>query len=194
MPDTPSITLIKRMMYRGQQEEWSNTYHFTGTQPANAAAWKTLADALIGAEKQLLPASQSYVRAYGYNAGNEHSVAQIDYVALGGALVTGTLTTAGLTQLPGDAAVQMRALIGTSTRGKKVYIRKYFHGAVVDPSTPDNVQANQKSAINSYLGVLLGGTLPGSFKWSGPQGQEATAVTTPPYITTRTLKRRGKRP
>lgn len=194
MPDTPSITLIKRFTYRGQAEEWSNTYHFNGTTPANAAAWKTLADALKTQEATCLPPGHVYVRAYGYDAGNEHSVAQIDYVALGGALVEGSLITAGLTKLPGDAAVQLRAFVGQSSTGKKVYIRKYFHGAVVDPSAPDTVQANQKAALLAFGGKLLDGTLPGSFKWAGPQGADASLPQVPPWVTTRTLKRRGKRP
>src|SRR6266576_2358533 len=38
----PSLTIVKRFNYRGDvDEEFSNTYHFSGTTPADAAAWKT---------------------------------------------------------------------------------------------------------------------------------------------------------
>lgn len=195
MPDTPSVTTIKRFPYRGQEEEWSNTYHFAGSAPGDEAGWKTLADELIAEESKVLPFAHKFVRAYGYNAGNESSVAQIDYVALGAALVAGSLgNSAEYKQSPGDAAVMLRARVGLNVKGKKVYIRKYFHGAVsltADP--PDNVYPPQIAALTA-LGTLLVGTtiLPGG--WCAPQGAVGTAPLGLPFITTRTLKRRGKRP
>lgn len=194
MPDTASITTIKRFVYRGNQEEWSNTYHFTGTTPADQAAWKTLADALIAQEKTLFGVNQTFVRAYGYAPGNEHSVAQIDYVALGGALVTGTGSFASSAPTPGDAAFMIRGKVGTSSTGKSVYIRKYFHGAFCTSADADSLNPAQKAAANAFAAKLIDGTLPGSFKWSSPQGTVPAVVSALPFITTRTLKRRGKRP
>lgn len=194
MPDTASITTIKRFLYRGNQEEWSNTYHFTGTTPANDAAWKTLADALIAQEKTMFGIQQTFVRAYGYAPGNEHSVAQIDYVALGGALVIGTGTGISGNAAPGDAAFMIRGKVGTSSTGKSVYVRKYFHGAIVTSANSDNVSTEQKTAAAAFGAKLIDGTLPGSFKWCSPQGTVPAAVTALPFVTTRTLKRRGKRP
>lgn len=194
MPDTASLTLIKRFTYKGNNEEWSNTYHFTGATPATPAAWKTLADAWIAAERTVLPNSCAYVRAYGYAPGNEHSVAQIDYVALGGALVLGSYSAAGNPQAPGDSAFMIRGLVGLSTTGKKVYVRKYFHAAICTPGNGDTLVAGQKTASDAYCATLIAGTLPGAAKWSGPQGADVTGPVTLPFLTTRTLKRRGKRP
>lgn len=194
MPDTPSITLVKRFLYRGNQEEWSNTYHFAGTAPSNAAAWKTMADALIAQEKTFLLNTHSYVRAYGYDAGNEHSVAQIDYVALGGTLVVGANAPTANGVTPGDAAFMLRAKVGTSSRGKSVYIRKYYHGINVPAGGGDSVGPTQQGQLQTFGNLICttGGPLPGG--WCAPQGALGSNPLAMPFITTRTLKRRGKRP
>ena len=195
MPDTPSITIIKRFTYRDALEEWGNTYHFSGTTPANAAAWKTLADAVIAAERPIVTGSTSFVRAYGYEAGNENSVAQIDYTVPPNAPpLVGSYGTPG-TKAPGDAAATIRWWTGvTSSRGKKVYCRKYFHDITMNSSDSDELQSTLITAMNTYAAKMIDGTLPGSFKYCGPQGAVLSDPHVNLYITTRTLKRRGKRP
>lgn len=192
MPDTDSITIIKRFLYRGQQEEWSNTYHLSGTTPTDQAGWKTLADAIIAIEKNAIGDVNSYVRAYGYVAGQAHSAATIDYVALGGTLIKGQLVATTTSPYPpGDTAVMIRARAGTSSKGKPVYLRKYFHGC---PVSGDSVVSAQQTSMVTFATAMLAGTLPGSMKWVGPQGQVASNPQALPFATTRTLKRRGKRP
>lgn len=196
MPDTPSITIVKDFLYRGAREEYSNTYHFTGTTPSNDAGWKNLADAVIAAERLALPGTTRYLRAYGYEAGNEHSVATIDYVALGGTLVIGGLAQpSGSIPVPGDVAgwVRMRRE-GRSSKGKYVYVRKYFHDVFGTSSEPDKLHATQRAAFVTLANKLTDGTLPGSFKWVAPQAQAVSEPFAGQFLTTRTLKRRGKRP
>jgi hypothetical protein len=195
MPDTPSITLVKEFPYRGVAEQWSNTYHFTGTTPSSDAAWKALALAIFTTERAVYNEDHALVQSYGYEAGNEHSVAQIDHRsdALSGRQGTNTLTS-GQLKVPGDAAVWLRALIGVSIKGKKVYVRKYFHGGKCDSGQPDNASTQTRANISAHGTACLAGGWPGGAKWSGPQGQTATLPQSSPFMTTRTLKRRGKRP
>jgi len=188
LPDTPSITIIKSFYYRGHDEEYSNKYHFTGTTPANATAWLALADAIIAAEKLTLDAQTSWTRAYGYEAGNENSVWQYAWPTP----VTGTASLTG-TRSPGDVAATMRWWTGqTNSNGKKIYCRKYFH-AVAHQTLPDLLDAAQKTKFETFGAKLIDGTLPGSFKYCGPQGATLQAPVCNQYLTTRTLKRRGKR-
>lgn len=194
MPDTPSITIIKEFTYRGKPEKFSNKYHFKGTTPSGDAAWKALADAIITAEKGTVTAGVRFVGAYGYEAGNEHSVAQIDYTVPPNTVQVGTL--GGLSSWAGqapDTAVWIRAKTpDRNANGKWIYVRKYMHGVYAGP---DGVVADpQRAALLTFANKLLDGTLPGSFKWCGPQGAEASAPLVGTYATTRTLKRRGKRP
>lgn len=195
MPDTDSITLVKRFDYRDTQEEWSNTYHFDATTPTTDAEWRTLAIALHASEKQCYTANHVLVRAYGYVAGTEVSVYQGDFTIGTGALAAGTLGEDGATnRMSGDQAYWIRARIGTSSSGKKVYVRKYFHGGTVQETDADELPNNCKANALAHAAKLLDGTLPGGFVWQGPQGQTAIEPAVSRYVTTRTLKRRGKRP
>lgn len=195
MPDKPSITLVKRFTYRGLPEEWSNTYHFSGTTPANEAAWRTLALGIFDQEKTCYTASSVLVTAYGYEAGNEHSVSQMDFTTGTPLLPPGTLAlSSGVREVSGDQAGWIRAKIGVSSTGKKVYIRKYLHGGEVTVGAGDNIAPGCRTAYDAFAAKLLDGTLSGDFRWCGPQGQVATLPFSSVYVTTRTLKRRGKRP
>jgi hypothetical protein len=195
MPDTPSITIVKSFSYRGAAEEFSNTYHFSGTTPANAAAWKTLADAIIAAEQLCTGTQVNFVRAYGYEAGNENSVAQIDYSVAPLTPIPGTYSITVGNQSSGDQAATMRWYTGaSSSRGKKIYARKYFHCCHVHNTDPDRIHDVYKTALEVFGNKLIDGTLPGSFKYCGPQGAVLQAPQASMYLTTRTLKRRGKRP
>jgi len=190
----PSITIVKRFSYRGHDEEWSNHYSLDGDVPENEGQWHTLADAIIVSEKRCYTDETSVVRAYGYEAGTVASVAQIDYEGLGGTLVVGTLSPSGSAAIAGDQAAWVRAHIGNNSHGKKVYVRKYFHGGRSETGSPDDVATQWKANMLLHAATMLGGTLPGDMVWVGPGGQTPVTAKAGPYMTTRTLKRRGKRP
>lgn len=195
MPDTDSITIVKRFTYRGAQEEWSNTYHLDGTTPTSDAAWRALAVAIHASEKTCYVADVKLVTAYGYEAGNEHSVSQQDFLTGSNALQPGTLATGSTTfPMSGDQAYWVRALVGVSSTGKKVYVRKYFHGGLTLDTNPDAVHPSARTAALAHATLMLSGSLPGGMKWVAPQGATPTLPTVGQWVTTRTLKRRGKRP
>lgn len=195
MPDTDSITIVKRFDYRDLPEEWSNTYHLDGVTPTSDAEWRALALAVHASEKNCYTANHVLVKAYGYAAGNEVSVYQGDFTIGGGALTPGTLGEDGLTQrMSGDQAYWVRARVGLSATGKKVYVRKYFHGGTRIAADVDEVPNNCKANALAHANLMLGGTLPGGMKWVAPQGATPIEPAVSRYVTTRTLKRRGKRP
>lgn len=196
MPDTASITVIKKFTYRDQGEEWSNTYHFSGPTPADSAAWKTLADAIIAKERTFLSTHTKFVRAYGYEPGNESSVWQWNYEGPPDTSVAGVSTWAASAFAPGDAAMTVRWYTGelSSPGGKKIYCRKYFHDVEMNPADPDEVAPSVLTSLNTFGAGMIDGSLPAGRKYCGPQGAVLSAPAANPYITTRTLKRRGKRP
>lgn len=196
MPDTASVVLIKEFTYRGEAEEFSNTYHFEGTVPASPEAWKTLIDGWIAEERKIFRNTVRFVRAYGYEPGSNHANFVIDYEVPPNTVATGQLSpVVGSNPAPGDAAATVRWNTGEyNSRGKLVYCRKYFHGAWADASNGDLLDANQKAAMDAYAAVLISGFFPGSAKYCGPQGANLSSPLTSQWITTRTLKRRGKRP
>lgn len=193
MPDTPSITINKVMPYRGKQEVWSNKYHFSGTTPTSQSNWEALATAIFNLEKTFLQGSVRYAGFLGYEAGNDHAIAQRDYYAEGGTLVTGSTGTAsGADMPPGDAAVWVRwRTPGKTSKGKTIYLRKYFHGV---RHNADSLQLDDRYALEAYGAAMIAGSLPGGVKVCGPQGAVASVPVVSPFITTHTLKRRGRRP
>lgn len=194
MPQHDQITVIKNMDYRGTLEEWSNSYSLTGTTPTNDAGWKALADAIIASEKTCYRATVKAIRALGYVAGGNAAVWSYDYLGANQA-VLGTLPLAtGEPQWAGDQAGWIRARTGSSASGKPKYIRKYLHGGSAPSGQPDNCSTGWKTASLAHANLMVGGTLPGTMKWCGPGGVVGTGPSTSTYVTTRTLKRRGRRP
>lgn len=198
MADVVGITLVKQFEYRGDTtEEYSNTYHLTGAIPADDAAWKTLADALIAQEKTCYR-SATVIRAYGYSSDSDTATAvwSYDYLAHA-ASVAGTLAyTAGMILCPGDSACWVRWKTSRlNSRGKPIYLRKYFHPAFNTLALPDTVYTDQESALTAFGTKLWDGSfLDARTLRSQHSAETILSSLGGPWITTRTLKRRGKRP
>lgn len=195
MAPTPSIVIVQAFTYRLQYEEWSNRYHFNGTVPSTNAEWKTMADALITKLQPCFSAATSFVRAYGYVASQVSSVWTNDYSPIPANVKKGTSNFVG-NPLPGDVAATTRWETGAlNSRGKKIYLRKYWHDVRGDVSIPDKLTPTQLTAFQTLAQQLVAGTaLGGTQVLAGPNGVTAGTPETNVYLTTRTLKRRGRRP
>lgn len=200
MASVVGLTVIKKFSYRGNaNEEWSNDYHLDGAIPADAAAWRTLFDALVVQEKPCYLSNVSVVAGYGYDSDdpNAHAVWSVDLTTSPNTPVAGTGTFTAGTASPGDAAVWVRWKTSrTNTKGKPIYLRKYFHGAVNQGSgNQDLVIAGQVTALNALGAKLSDGTfLDGRKIRSRSHAETIINHGASTYVTTRTLKRRGKRP
>jgi hypothetical protein len=195
LPDTHSLVLIKDFEYRDVLEEWSNRYHLSVSGTVTDNDWKGIADAFVAAERPCLPVAVRFVRAYGYFPGVDHADWSYDYVQPGPP-PTGILTApAGGVRTPGDVAATIRWYTGKlNSRGKKVYCRKYFHGVYANSSDADFLEGTQAAAFTTYAGLVTSGTFPLGAEYCAPQGEVLRDPLVDPYLTTRTLKRRGKRP
>ena len=83
-----------------------------------------------------------------------------------------------------------------NSRGKPIYLRKYFHGARCDGTSGNDVTfSGQLTALNAFgtklqdASFISARTIRSRHNAETLLGHGASA-----YITTRTLKRRGKRP
>lgn len=194
---TPGVVIVKSFMYRGNPEEWSNGYHFDGDPPGSNADWRSLVDSLVTLEKPIYPATCSVVRALCYEDYSPHHDSVYTYILADfGGNVPGTLSFgSGGTECPGDDAVFVSWKTSrVSTKGKPVWLRKYFHPAILLNTTTDSVYDDQKTKLTDFATGVLGATddWPGLV---GPDGEAPTDVyRVSSYVTTRTLKRRGRRP
>ena len=178
-------------------EEFSNKYFLTGTTPADSTAWRTLFDAMVAQERTCYPSTCSVVGGYGYASADPTAVAvwSVDLTVAPNSPQAGTMNPAGGTRLPGDAAVWVRwGLNRFNTKGKRVFLRKYFHPAYGDATTVDNIFANQSAALLAFGAKLDDGSFTGGRVITDHLGTGTVGHAVGPYVTTRTLKRRGKRP
>jgi len=211
MPAQTGMTVVKKFPYRGDPtEEFSNTYWFTGTVPANDTEFLALFNALVAQEKTVYSADVTIIRGYGYNDNTGHrstdppgtdvapSVWTRDLVAAS-ATVPGTLVPTGGAQQSGDTAVWARWKTSRRTNpgGKAIYLRKYFHDvfATISGSAADQVLPAQKSALLAFAAKMWDGTFIDARKITAAgQTDVILGANASSYVTTRTLKRRGKRP
>lgn len=198
MADVVSLTVIKRFTYRGDAtEEWSNKYYLTGGLPADNTAWKALSDALILQEKTCYTTASSVVRVYGYNSDDTSpsAVWSWDYLAHGTA-VPGLLSVSSATDTSGDqAGVMWWKTDRLNSRGRPIYLRKYFHGAKRSGTPPDSIETTCAAAYDALAIKLSDGSFLDARKIRSRTHADAIVATGHDvFITTRTLKRRGKRP
>lgn len=196
------VTVIKRIPYRGDpNEEYSNSYYFTGSTPGDAAAWRSLFDNLVTQEKTLYPAAVSVVRGYGYDsdAADAHAVWSVDLTVSPDSPVPGTLGVGSSYTMPMDDAFWVRWKTSrTTSKGKPIYLRKYFHPAQRSTTAPnaDTLDTTQRTAALAFGLKMRDGTF-GTGRTLVAPGHSSDVLTSHAasvYITTRTLKRRGKRP
>jgi hypothetical protein len=194
VPDVASVVLVQKFTYRDQPEEWSNRYHLNGGAPADATELQAIADAIFDLLAPALTTAVSLVRAYGYSADGEHASSSVDYTVSPLTPPQGSFAS-GTVSAPGDSAATVRWPTGrVNSRGKAIYLRKYFHGIRNDPSDFDKLYGSELTAMQAFAdGMLdeLGST--GQFM-AGPDGVVPIGAHADPYLTTRTLKRRGRRP
>ncbi len=191
------LTVIKRFTYRGVLEEWSNQYWLTGGAPADTAAWAALWTAVTNAEKAVLSSGVAIVAGYGYNDDSDTATAvwSTDLRAAGS--IVGTLTTSGAQFNEGDTSYQLRWKTSrtTSPGGKPIYLRKYWHPGISSSAAPDTTLAGLVTALNTFGALMYSGTLSGTRKITARGHDDVIVSHLPgPYITTRTLRRRGRRP
>lgn len=205
MAAATGLVIVKRFDYRGNpNEEWSNQYWLTGAPPGPSAEWKALTDILIEMEKTLYSAGTHVTRAYGYNDNERDedgnlvhpSVWSYDY-GLAGEEVAGILADPAGHIMAGDQAGTCWWKTSRRTsRGKWIYLRKFFHDGFINNANTDAVSNDQATVYRNFTNAL---STPNSNAMQrgiqGPAGPETLqAWGESPWATTRTLKRRGRRP
>lgn len=191
------LTIIKKFEYRGDaSEEWSNHYHLRNSPPLTEQEWESMALGLIDLERRCYPATSQVIRAYGYDddSPTATSVWSFDYEAASISL-PGQLTLTGSRGAGDQAAMVWWKMDQKNSRGKWIYLRKYVHDPDISLTDADSITASQKAALELFAQEMTDGT---AGSWGGIRAQKfpdaVIAYAASQWVTTRTLKRRGKRP
>lgn len=194
---TLGIFLVKTFTYRGNPEEWGNGYHLFGSAPGGPSDWRNIVDELVANERHLYTSNVSAIRALCYDDYSPgHSSIYTYQLADFAGPVAGDLSLGVAShECPGDDAVWAAWDTGKlSSRGKPIWLRKYFHPGWVHNGDIDAVASEQVTALNTFA---TWAPEPGTY-WPGiadkdgdlPTGGTRVSLS----VTTRTLKRRGRRP
>lgn len=193
-----AVVTVKRFQYRANTvEEYSNRYVFTGSPPTTSSLWRAFFDALCAEERKVYGSGVSIIRGYGYTTASPTAVAAwtVDLLQSPNTPLAGQLTLTGTQQAPGDSAVWVRwGLDKFNTKGKRVYLRKYFHPAHFATGAVDAIAPAQVTALGLFGAKMSDGSFQSGTRVTDAVGTALVGYGTATYITTRTLKRRGKRP
>jgi hypothetical protein len=197
MAAVTSIILVKSFPYRDSTaEEFSNRYYFRSLPPGDNASWVILADDLARLEKAVFPPTVKYTHAYGYNddAANAQAVFDHDFTQETNPPI-GTYLSAEEPCAGDQAAFIWYRTNRKNSRGKWIYLRKYFHGCTVDAANRDKIDAAHFTAYMTLVNELhpAAGAFHGGIR-SRTHADDMLASGVGEWVTTRTLKRRGKRP
>lgn len=191
----PGVVLYKTFTYRGVPEEWGNTYHFVGSAPGNPSDWRDLVDALIALEKEILATNVTIDRAICYEDTDDNSVYSYDLSAFAGTVAgTYSFSGEGAVQQEGGSSYMARWNTGrVSSKGKAIYLRKYWHPAMSGSTTPDQVKASLVTVVDTFAEDVMAasGDWPGL---AGPDGVAPIGWLAQTYTNYRTLRKGRRRP
>jgi hypothetical protein len=190
------LVITKSMPYRSTPEEWSSKYWLTGAPPSSPTAWRTLFDEVATHESSLYRSDCEVVSGIGYADNDVHaqSVFTVD-LRIEGQPIPGLLPVVPTAAMAGDQAGMLEwRTARKNSRGKWVYLRKFMHRGGIDPNDPDYTDAATQAAYLAWGTALKDGGWNGARRIRSQFFDEVvTDVIASPFVTTRTLKRRGKK-
>jgi hypothetical protein len=192
------ITTVKSFTYRDVAgEQWSNSYHFDAIPPSNPTTWKIVVDALATHEATALPTGTKIVQAYGYDTDDPlaSSVFGWNYTAAGDEKLGAAGPPGDAQKIAGDQALMFWAKTDQlNTKGRNIFLRKYWHGGYALAADQDKISATYKSTLQTFVDALVAGTIVELGHWRA-QREPSTILAhgVDPWVTTRSLKRRGKK-
>jgi len=184
---TPSVKVVKQMLYKGAQHKWSNRYHFNGGTPADDSHWQTLFTNIRNAEKLVLDGNVGIVEVVGYAAGSDVPVATWT------GSVGGTAAPANTISCPGnDAGLVRYATTARTSKNHPIYLFNYYHWAYRDSTSSDTntINAGWKTLLETYATAWIAGFSDGTNTYvrAGPNGATAVSRLVEPWLTHRDFR------
>lgn len=187
------ISITKTCSFRGAAQEFANTYYYNAPEPISQSVCEAAIDLIVTKEKAIHASTVTFVRGRAWSAGGSAaSNNMIADKALSG-VGSAAASSAGLDK---ERAFLVRIRAGVDSKGRPVYLRKYWHLDVavlngVNFSTAQlantaQLTTAQRTELQGHFNDLklitpTGGG--GNWDLVAPSGRAITGATTAhPYI------------
>jgi hypothetical protein len=153
---TIGISITKRCTFRDSLQEFSNVYHYNVAALPSQATAEGFITELVNIEKGFHATHTTFVRGRLWSAGGTN--AQNNMIAQ--VTLSGTGSLSPIANMDRERAFLVRWPAGSDSRGKPVFLRKYYHsGAAVGTATPGATQLEQTAGFtqaqrDSYAGIM----------------------------------------
>jgi len=117
------VSVTKSTSFRGVAQEFSNTYYYEFTGTPNQTLGDELISLLVNFEKSIHAPSVTFVRAWAWSAGGTKAENNM----LSQNSLSGAGTNGGSGGNDKERAFLVRFRAGTDSRGRPVYLRKWWH-------------------------------------------------------------------
>lgn len=186
------VSITKSTSFRGVAEEFSNTYYYNVGLIVTAAVADNLIDAVAGLEKPMFASNVTFVRGKVWSTGGTKAENQM--LAQKNLSGTGTNAASASTAMDKERAFLVRARAGVDTKGRPVYLRKWWHlgigtvnGVAVDNNMLQNTSqltsAQRTQLQNWFDSFKLLTNLAQNFTLVAESGREITGDTVAhPYL------------
>ncbi len=131
------ISITKEVAFRDNQQEFSNVYYYgngSGSLPGTVDA-EALLDQLVALEKTFHSSLVSFVHGRLWSAGLGNAGNEM----LAEKTLTGTGSTTTDTTMDKERAYMFQFPAGLDSRGKQVYLRKWYHSCGIFPGGPSPI-------------------------------------------------------
>lgn len=179
------VSIEKTVSFRGAAQVFANVYHYNdaGGSPSDANL-ETLLDNLVSHEKNMHSSAVSWVRGRVWSAGGSEAANQMRVDKP----LSGTGLLAHDAALDRERAVLIRWRAGQDSRGRPVYLRKWYHACastIGGVATTAGITANTsqigqtaRDAAETTADNVLSETVAGTvFTMCGPSGRAVDGST-----------------
>lgn len=147
------VSITKRTAFRDSTQEFSNVYHYGSVEPwPTAGQAEGIIDEIVAEEQKWHSTSVEFVYARCWSSGG--TTAENNMITEKALAVVGLAATAAY--IDRERAFLVMWPAGLDSRGKKVYLRKWYHTCGIFPGVmmPDGISGNTTGFSEADRGTI----------------------------------------
>lgn len=147
-----AVSVTKRVLWRGIQEQFSNIYHYNvDAVLLTEAGWPDLINAVVAAEKPAFGTNVTYVSGRAWGPTDQDPEDSVTRAVID---LSGTGTQAGTGQIPLEQTLVVQKYIGRSRiHNRKRFLRKYLHIARASSTAAESARMGNDILGSNELNI-----------------------------------------